>query len=139
MTLYPYYHGHCWVFDDPVKDLKAEAFVRGMSEMIDRMVAHKRLPNARRGFALTFSAQPVSGHDVELLWQRKDGEGNWYAGDVAGERMEGWLCPALFKYFPAAPPRIFVRCDPLPAGVNPIWHNRPGEGMRFKGPDDARG
>lgn len=138
MTLYPYYHGHCWVFDDPATNLKAEAFVWGMSEMIDRIVAHKGLPGARRGFAMTFAAEPFAGHDVELHWQRKgDTSGNWYAGDVAGERMEGWLCPALFKYFPEAPLRIFVRCDPLPAGIDPIWDNRPGEGMRFMGPDDA--
>jgi hypothetical protein len=50
--------------------------------------------------------------------------------------MEGWLCEALFKYFPDAPPKIFVRCDPLPAGVNPVRDNRPGEGIRFVGPDD---
>ena len=26
--------------------------------------------------------------------------------------MEGWLCPALFKYFPKAPRDIFVRPEP---------------------------
>jgi hypothetical protein len=76
-------------------------------------------------------------HGLELHWQRPDvNSGNWYAGDVAGVRMEGWLCEALFKYFPDAPPKIFVRCDPLPAGVNPVRDNRPGEGIRFVGPDD---
>jgi hypothetical protein len=26
--------------------------------------------------------------------------------------MEGWLCPALFKYFPQAPAEIHVRAEP---------------------------
>jgi hypothetical protein len=29
--------------------------------------------------------------------------------------MEGWLCPALLKYYDAAPPEIYVKADPLPA------------------------
>jgi len=47
--------------------------------------------------------------------------GNWYKGEVAGEEMEGWLCPALGLYFKTAPSRIFVKADPLPAEVDPIW------------------
>lgn len=35
--------------------------------------------------------------------------------------MEGWLCPALGLYFQAAPARIFVKADPLSAGIDPIW------------------
>jgi hypothetical protein len=49
---------------------------------------------------------------------------------VAGRRMEGWLCPALLLYFEQAPRRIFVRCDPLQAGVAPIWNPRQGETAR---------
>jgi hypothetical protein len=26
--------------------------------------------------------------------------------------MEGWLCPALFKYFPSAPREIYVKVEP---------------------------
>jgi hypothetical protein len=48
--------------------------------------------------------------------------GNWYRGTVAGEEMEGWLCPALGLYFETAPARLFVQGEPLPAGVDPIWH-----------------
>lgn len=55
-------------------------------------------------------------------------------GDSVAERPQR----RPFKYFPAgAPPRIFVRCDRLPAGVNPVWDNRPGGGMRFVGPEDG--
>jgi hypothetical protein len=27
--------------------------------------------------------------------------------------MEGWLCPALFKYFEEAPPELYVQADPV--------------------------
>ena len=135
LTLYPYlYPGtECWVFDDARTGLKEEAFVEGTSEMITRVITHKRIPRAEKGFLLTFSDQPFDGHDVERHWVRGDVDGgNWYAGDVLGEAMENWLCPALLLYFETPPRRLYVRCDPLPAGVNPIWNPPPGqEGRRF--------
>jgi hypothetical protein len=134
MTLYPYLlEGHCWVFDDARTGLKAEAFVSGMTEMISRMVGLKGVPNADRGFALTFSDRPFPGHDAELRWVRPDpADGNWYEATIVGLHMEGWLCPALLLYFRVPPERIYIRCDPLPAGVDPIWNPAPGEtGRRF--------
>src|SRR6476660_4680430 len=135
MTIYPYLLGNTWVFDDPDTGLKEEAFVLGMSDMISRMVASKRIPNAAKGISLSFAAEPFSGSDAELTWSRsgdaevvpgKDGSasqlfGNWYTGMIAGEKMEGWLCPALGLYFRAAPAHIFVKVEPLPAGIDPIW------------------
>jgi len=41
LTLYPYWHEGCWVFDDPAKNLTKEAFVLGISEMISRVLAVK--------------------------------------------------------------------------------------------------
>lgn len=132
LTLYPYLlNGTCWVFDDARTGLKEEAFVCGMTEMISRVVESKGIANAARGFAMTFDAEPFSGHDVELHWIRPDANGgNWYAGTVEGGHMEGWLCPALLLYFEQAPRRIFVRCDPLPAGIDPIWNPKPGDTAR---------
>ncbi|MCX7408678.1 MAG: hypothetical protein NTZ32_11415 [Planctomycetales bacterium] len=126
MILYPYLIGSHFVFDDPTTGLKAEAFVMGMSEMVFRLIESKRIPNADQGFQLKFSDQPFD-HDVELVWLRADEpedpmRGNWYSGQIDGVRMEGWLCPALLCYFDAAPKRLFVRADPLPEGVDPIWH-----------------
>ncbi|MGI8907476.1 MAG: DUF6717 family protein [Candidatus Sumerlaeaceae bacterium] len=37
--------------------------------------------------------------------------GNWY--EWADHQMKGWLCPALFKYFDAAPKTIYVRAERL--------------------------
>lgn len=132
LTLYPYLrNGTCWVFDDEHTGLKEEAFVCGMSEMISRVVEAKGVPDAARGFTMTFAAEPFPEHDVELRWVRpEDNGGNWYEGTVVGSHMEGWLCPALLFYFEQAPRRIFVRCDPLPAGVDPIWAPKPGEKAR---------
>ena len=124
LTIFPYLIDPIWVFDDERARLKEEAFVCGASEMISRIVEKKRIPNASGGFSLTFNDQPFADFDVELCWRRKDDsqiiDGNWYRGIVAGQEMECWLCPALQLYFSAVPPKLFVRADPLPTGVDPI-------------------
>lgn len=144
ITIYPYRYEDIWVFDSEDTGLKEEAFVCGMSEMISVVVAAKAIPNADQGFQMTFSDEPFDGHDAELHWLRADDPdepmgGNWYSGTVAGQRMEGWLCPALGLYFPAALARLYVRADPLPAGVDPIWHVDPDDPRqrRFMGSGDA--
>jgi len=136
MTLYPYrYQDICWVFDDPQTGLKEEAFVLGASEMISTLLTAKRIPRAEQGFALHFSDEPFD-HDVQLSWMAPQEAaaatqqpvsslptiGNWYAGNVAGQQMVAWLCPALYEYFDEAPRKIFVKAEPLPAGIDPIWH-----------------
>ena len=130
MTIYPYLlQENCWVFDDEQNQLKQEAFVMGASEMITALLATKNIPNAAEGFQMTFSDEPFDGHDVqlELLGQGDSGPitGNWYKGEIAGEIMEGWLCPALLCFFDSAPQRLYVRADQLPAGIDPIWQVDP--------------
>jgi hypothetical protein len=136
ISIYPYLLRNTWIFDDARTGLKEEAFVLGMSEMISRLVESKAIPKAANGFILQFDAEPFAGADAELKWLRsgdpevlpgKDGSasqvfGNWFRGSIAGQEMEGWLCPALGLYFKTAPVRIFVKADPLPPGVDPIWH-----------------
>jgi hypothetical protein len=126
-TIYPYLRGFMWVFDDQDTGLKSEPFVSGASEAISHLVEAKRIPNAAHGFSLSFSDQPFYGHDAELSWLSADDStdampGNWYRGVVSGQEMEAWLCPALLDYFPAAPEKLFLRADPLPEGVDPVWH-----------------
>jgi hypothetical protein len=105
----PYKHHGMWVFDDPRVGLVQEPFVAGADSMIDRVVAD--IPNAEQGFTLVFSASPFPGHRLRLDWDREDGGGNWYrSGELA---MEGWLCPALLKYFAEAPRSIYVQVKPL--------------------------
>jgi hypothetical protein len=131
LTIYPYKLRETWVFDDPRTGLKEEAFVCGATEVISRLVSMKRIPRADHGFALSFADEPFAGQDVVLTLLRPDEyEGNWYHGYVTGLHMECWLCPALFCYFAQAPEKIYVRADPLPAGVNPIWEPPDDESPR---------
>src|SRR3954470_16196728 len=91
----PYKLHGMWVFDDPRVGLVQEPFVAGADTMIDRVVAE--IPDAERGFTLIFSPAPPS-HDTNCLdWQREEGGGNWHHAAHLG--MEGWLCPALLRYF----------------------------------------
>lgn len=104
----PYKYEGMWVFDDSRVGLHREPFVSGADVMIDRLVA--KMPNADKGFRLLFSATPFPGYLVKLEWRREEYGGNWYYSPQFG--MEGWLCPALFKYFKEAPPEIFIKAEP---------------------------
>jgi hypothetical protein len=111
----PYKHLGVWVFDDPRVGLSQEPFVSGADAMIDRVVAD--IPNAERGFRLVFAASPFPGAQYRLDWIRADEDGgNWYRS--ADLEMEGWLCPALFRYFDEAPKRLYAQVKPL-AQVKP--------------------
>ena len=104
----PYRYEGMWVFDDPRVGLDKEPFVSGADTMIDVLVAD--IPNSQQGFRLLFSPTPFPGYTVKLDWQREEYGGNWYFSSEY--KMEGWLCPALFKYFDKAPREIYVKAEP---------------------------
>ena len=108
IVIAPYWHEGTWVFDDPKVGLRQEPFVAGVPEMIDFLV--KDIADARRGFRLTCSAQPFPGFQKKLLWIRAESGGNHYR--LEEPPMEGWLCPAMFRYFAEAPKELYVRADP---------------------------
>ena len=101
----PYKHLGMWVFDDPRVGLVQEPFVAGADTMIDRVVAD--IPDAEHGFTMIFASIPFPGHQFRLDWRRSDGWGNWYYAEQLD--MEGWLCPALLRYFPEAPKHLYVQ------------------------------
>jgi len=101
----PYKHYGQWVFDDPRVGLSQEPFVAGADTWIDRVVTD--IPNAELGFILLFSSAPFPGHQYRLDWRREEGGGNWYYS--ADLDMEGWLCPALFKYLTDAPKALYAQ------------------------------
>ena len=103
----PYKWNGMWVFDDPDVDLIKEPFVSGIPDIIEE--ATKQIPEAEKGFRAIFSAKPFPGYDVELELIREEMGGNWYRWAKTGE--EGWLCPALFKYFQAAPEKLYIKVD----------------------------
>ena len=109
-VIQPYRAAGTWVFDDAATGLKAEPFVNGIPEMIDRLVAD--IPDARAGFRLTFAASAFPGH--ELVVNRGESYGGGYYYVDPETKRQGWLCPALFKYFHDAPEAIYVKADPLP-------------------------
>ena len=104
----PYKHHGMWVFDDPRVGLQQEPFVSGADTMIDKAVAG--IAGADKGFVLVFSATPFPGHQVTLEWRRAEAGGDWYHARELDQ--EGWLCPALLKYFEKAPSRIYVQVKP---------------------------
>ena len=101
----PYKHDDIWVFDDPAVGLTREPFVSGADDMLDLLT--QSIPNAASGFTLVFSPQPFPGYNAHLAWNREEYGGNWYTW--AEQKKEGWLCPALFQYFEAAPKDIYVQ------------------------------
>ena len=109
--LAPYKFAGLWVFDDANTGLVREPLVCGIDTMISKLVAG--IPNADKGFRLIFSANPFPGFTVELDWRREEYGGNWYFSPQF--QMEGWLCPALGKYFADAPRKLFGRAEPKSA------------------------
>jgi hypothetical protein len=109
MVIAPYRYQGTWVFDDDRVGLVREPFVGGVPEMIDVLVDD--IPNADEGFRLTFSAKPFPGHERKLTWVREASGGNYYA--LEDPPMEGWICPALFRYYRNAPKEIYVKADPI--------------------------
>ena len=108
-VIYPYKNAGMWVFDDERVGLDREPFVAGADTMIDHVLAVKRLENPERGFRLVFSAGKFPKYDVKLDWVREGDGGNWYKSEEY--QMEGWLCPALLKYFDEPPKHIYVLCE----------------------------
>lgn len=103
----PYKYEGLWVFDDPATGLVREPFVSGIDTMIDKLVAP--IPFAEQGFRLLFSATPFPGYALKLEWCRAEYGGNWYYAPQY--EIEGWLCPALFKYFEKAPAELYARAE----------------------------
>jgi hypothetical protein len=107
MVIVPYRYGGTWVFDDPATGLKREPFVAGVPEMIDYLV--RDIPGATNGFRMVFSTQEFPGYQRRLTWLRPEGGGNYYRMD--DPPMEGWLCPALFRYYREAPRELYVKAE----------------------------
>ena len=105
MVIHPYKFGGMWVFDDEKAGLVKEPFVAGTDDIIERMVAG--LDRPEEGFTLIFSANPFPGHQAVFERRRPDSGGHWYYSPQLN--TEGWLCPAMFKYFDQAPPRIYAQ------------------------------
>ncbi len=106
-VIHPYkWHGQ-WVFDDAEKNLNKEALVAGIDKMCDIWAAQTGA--TQKGLTITIAEHYFPGHNFVLDWLRADIVGNWYESKQFG--FQGWLCPALFKYFPKAPKQIYAKIE----------------------------
>ena len=112
--IHPYKHEGLWVFDDARTGLVKEPFIEGADVIIDRAVAMKGIEEPEKGFRLIFSAYEFPRYDLKFDWRRTGEGGNWYWSEKF--QMEGWLCPALQKYFDEAPKTIYARFESSDSG-----------------------
>lgn len=106
-----------WVFDDAKVGLIAEPFIRGADEIIDALIERGEIRDAANGFTLIFSPSLFPGYSAVLEHRRPDSGGNWYYCPQVG--IEGWLCPALYRYFSEPPARIWIEL--IPRSDAPRW------------------
>ena len=106
-VIFPYKSGGVWAFDDERVGLQGEPFVAGADVLLDKETAE--IPDAVNGFRLTFSQHEFPEYDECLKWKRSEASGNVYWSDRF--EMEGWLCPALLKYFEERPANIYFKAE----------------------------
>jgi hypothetical protein len=110
-TLNVYRHNRRWVFDDPERDLIKEPFVAGADTWFDVLLALTGHPQAKQ-VNVTFSLNPFPGYIFTLTREVDEFGGNWYiASGLEQVPMRGWLCAALYRYFPIAPEKIYVYAE----------------------------
>jgi hypothetical protein len=111
----PYKYLDIWVFDDAKKGLVQEAFVGGADTILDTLTSN--IPDAENGFVLIFSSSEFPGSQYRLAWSREDRSGNiYYSPDL---KLEGWLCPALLRYFEQPPAELHIQIKPRKAETLP--------------------
>ena len=110
LAIYPYKAEGLWVFDDDRVGLVQEPFISGADLIIDHFV--QGIPQAEKGFRLLFSQYEFPSHQARFVWVREEGAGNWYRLDDS--ESEGWLCPALLKYFDSPPNAIYAKFEAKP-------------------------
>ncbi len=93
------------------RGLVQEAFVGGADNIID-LLTGSHIPDADNGFVLLFSGAEFPGSQHHVEWKREERNGNIYYSPAL--QVEGWLCPALLRYFERAPDKLFIQVKPLP-------------------------
>jgi hypothetical protein len=114
MVIFPYKINGVWAFDDERAGLVREPFVGAVNAFIDKMA--EKVPDAESGIRLFFSARPFPGYTLSFVLLREEFEGNWYACNELGGQ-QGWLCPAMFKYFDVAPSELYAKAEPVQCGA----------------------
>ena len=120
-TIEPYWQHNAWVFDDERVGLLAEPLVGNINTMVDNMLIEEirdaRSPERRASalsycrenpnFTLTFTDTATAiDNALKLDLLRSSLSGSDYFCAEYG--LEGWLCPALFLYYPKAPKALYT-------------------------------
>lgn len=105
-VIHPYWENGSLVFDDASVGLVKEPFVAGADSVLG--VLASRIPGCDKQFTLLFSDRPFPGSQTSIRRLREEAGGNWYACDDLNG-AEGWLCPALYRYFAVAPDCIYLQ------------------------------
>lgn len=127
-VIHPYLDKATWVFDDPERGLKKEALVAGIPTIIEVATKAAGIVNPQAGFTTIFSDIPFPGYVMSLVKSEHQGpdksclpathnevgpaniQGTWYEYTAPGGYiLEGWLCPALLKYFETPPEVIYIQ------------------------------
>lgn len=103
-VIHPRWEDGALVFDDPAVGLVREPFVAGADVALGLLA--QRVPGCSKAFTLLFSGGSFPGHQAQMEWRREEHGGNWYWCEQLG--FEGWLCPALLKYFDVAPKNLYL-------------------------------
>ena len=104
-TLKVYRHNDMWVFDDDDRELVKEPFVGGTDTIISVLMDQMNIDDDK--VIITFSCGEFPGAQITYEWMHPSGSGNQYWCPQLD--MEGWLCPALLKYFDTPPKKIYVQ------------------------------
>ncbi len=110
----PYLWEGIWVFDDPNVGLLKEALVAGVPEIIKKVTEEQGISNPENGFLCLFSEDPFPDHHVCLEWIREDKTEGQSGNVYRYGNQEGWLCPALFKYFDHTPKKLYIQVKAAP-------------------------
>jgi len=117
LIIFPFKEHGTWMFTDESVGLNREPFVGNINKMID--ILTKSIPDAEKGFKLTFSKEFFPGYQTIVTWVKAEGGGNIYQMFDPEllfnnpEPLEGWLCPAMYKYLNPAPTHMYLLTEAL--------------------------
>ena len=93
-----------WAFDDIDRGLKQEPLVGNVNLIVDAMAKDSGF-SLEEQIPLMFSPFPMQNFQVELdMLETSEGGTFYYSSQYD---LTIWLCPALFKYLPKAPDKLY--------------------------------
>ena len=101
--IYPEKKNNVWMFTDEKVGLNDEPFISGIPEIIDSYIGDIKK------FVLYFSSNKFPLTTTTLTKVKDEYDGAWYIDETT--KMQGWLCPALLKYFKEPPQNLYVKIE----------------------------